>query len=217
MAVVQSVETLADVHLQDPLGAAPHRLPPERIQRFMSRAATPEAERAVVKVPLVDDFQNHEHRPLEHFVFDGRDANRTFLRGRTALGDVHPTHRRGLVAARLGPFQERLKIDLQVRLVVVPCLAIHARCSVFPRLVKRFSQQLKVQAMIQGSECQLRVFPRQNRYPPKFREHVHEALSLRHVSLQRSHNSTPPFGFSFPPPARSELRFAGFDGTTKVL
>src|SRR4051795_4405541 len=76
VAVVQSVEKLADVDLQDPPATDLHQPMPEGVQRLVRRAARPEPVRAVQEVLLVDGLQDHDNRALEELVLERGDADR---------------------------------------------------------------------------------------------------------------------------------------------
>ena len=92
---------------------APHGLLRETIQGVVRRPPRPEPIRAVIEVRFVDRFQQHDDRPLEDFVFQRGNADGAGLSA-GALRDMHPSHRRCPVRARLRAFQERSEVALQV-------------------------------------------------------------------------------------------------------
>src|SRR3990167_376080 len=195
MGMIQRVEKLADIDLQETAYPAPHGLLRETIQRIMRRSPRPEPIRAVVKVLLVDRLQQHHDRPLEHFVLQRRNADGAGLSA-GAFRDMHPSHRRRPVRPRLRAFQERPKVPLQVFLVVRRRLAVHSHRAVLARPPISLTQPCQIEVLVQGSQSLLRHLLRQLCYPSLSRRHDSGVRGLRHVSLQRSDNSTP----RFPPP-----------------
>src|SRR5437879_3566444 len=101
--MIQSVKKLADVHFDQPATVHRHALLPNRVQRLVRRPSGPETIGAIQKVLLIDSFQNHDDRPLKHFVFKGRDTNGTGVATRP-LRDVHTSYRWRSVDAGLGSF-----------------------------------------------------------------------------------------------------------------
>jgi hypothetical protein len=95
--VVDGAETVADVGVQHPLGAAVG-LDPDGLKGLMGRAlrAEPEADRQ--EVGLEDRLQDQLRCGHRHPVTHGRDAKRPGLARLARLGDVHPPQRRRPVA-----------------------------------------------------------------------------------------------------------------------
>jgi len=134
--MLQRVEKLADIHLEDP-SPLPRRTPlPQRLQGLVRRPSGPEAVRTRQKVVLKNRLQEHHHGPLEHFVFQRRNAQRTSFPARP-FRNVNPSHRRCPVPARLGLLQQSLEVALQIPLVVGRRLAIDARRRILARAVVR--------------------------------------------------------------------------------
>ena len=212
MGMIQRVEKRADVNLQNAAYPAPHALLREARQGVVRRTLRPETVRAVVEVLLVNRLQEHHDRPLKHFVFQRRDADGAGLSA-SALRDMHPSHRRRPVHTRLRAFQEQSEVDLQVLLVVRRRLAVHPRRAVFARPPIGFSQPCQIEVLVQRSQSLLRHLLRQLCYPLLSRRHEFGVRCLRHVSLQRSDNSTP----RFPPPGPGRCQFPGFLGTIRAL
>ena len=92
----------------------------------MCTASGAEPVRDVQEVRLVHRFQHHQHRTLEDLILKRRYPERAGLVGRARLGDVHSTHRRRHVRAGFGAVEEVLEVGLQVDLVVVRGLSVHA-------------------------------------------------------------------------------------------
>ena len=212
MGMIQRVEKLADVNFQNTAYPAPHGLLREACQGVVRRTSRPKPIRAVVEILLVDRLQQHHDRPLEHFVLQRRDADGPGLSA-SALRDMHPPHRRRPVRARLRAFQERPKVALQVFLVVRRRLAVHAHRAILARPPISLSQPCQIEVLVQGGQSLLRHLFRQLCYPSLSRRHEFGVRCLRHVSLQRSDNSTP----RFPPPGPSRCKFPGFLGTIRTL
>src|SRR5262245_23007044 len=76
MSVLHRVEERLDVEFQHPASVHVHQSAPERSQRLVRRAAGPEAVAAVQEVLLVNGFERHRHRTLQHLVLERRDAAR---------------------------------------------------------------------------------------------------------------------------------------------
>jgi site-specific DNA recombinase len=106
VSMIHGVEKLPNVQIYNPSPACTHRLLPQSLQGIVSRAPRSKPVRAVQKLLLVQRLQHHRNRPLEHFVFKGRYADRARLLPRCPLGYVHPPHRGCSVAPRLGPLQK---------------------------------------------------------------------------------------------------------------
>ena len=212
MAMIQRVEKLPDIDLQDTAHPAPHRLLREAVQGVVRRTARTKSIRAVVEIPLVDRLQKHHHRALEDFVLQRGNADGPRL-APSAFRDVNPTHRWRPVRARLGPFQQRPEVLLQVPLVVRGRLAVHARRSILARPPVGLAQPRQVEMLVQGGQRLPGHLFRQLCYPLLSRVHFLGVRSPRHVSLQRCDNPTP----RFPPPGPERFEFPGFYGTIRAL
>jgi len=105
VTMVQRLEKLPDVNFKDPPARHLHRLALHDSQRLMRRTAGSKAVRAVQKTLLVDCFQHHDHRPLEHLVLEGWYAYGPRLRASPCLRDVHSADRWRHVAAGFGLFK----------------------------------------------------------------------------------------------------------------
>ena len=141
------------------------------VQGIVSRPPGPEAVGARQKVRLVNWLQHHQDCPLRHFVFERRNAKRSFRAVR--LGDVVPSHRRRKVTTRLDPAQEVIKIGLKVLFVVASRHAVDARRPILARSAIRFAHPLAVDEVVQGCEHPFRMLPRLFGYPLLFRVRVH--------------------------------------------
>jgi len=96
----------------------------------MSTASGTEPVRDVQKVRLIHRFQHHQHRTLKNFIFIRWYTQRASLGSRACLGYVYSTHRRCHVRAGFGAVEEVLEVGLQVDLVFVRGLSVHADGSV---------------------------------------------------------------------------------------
>jgi hypothetical protein len=92
----------------------------------MSTASGSKPVRDVQKVRLIHRFQHHQHRTLEDFILICGYTQRASLGSRASLGDVHSTHGRCHVRAGFGAVEEVLEVGLQVDLVFVRGLSVHA-------------------------------------------------------------------------------------------
>jgi hypothetical protein len=124
--MVDRVEEFPQIDVHDPAASQLHLLSPQRIQGPVSTASGSEPVRVVQKVRLVHRFQHHQHRTLEDLVLERRYPQRASLGGRARLGDVHSTHGRRHVRAGFGAVEEVLEVGLQVDLVFVRGLSVHA-------------------------------------------------------------------------------------------
>ena len=151
----------------------------------MSTASGAKPVRDVQKVRLVHWFQHHQHRTLEDFILIRGYPQRASLGSRARLGDVHSTHRRGHVRAGFGAVEEVLEVGLQVDLVFVRGLSVHADGPVLACLGMGCEHPFDVDVMRQVRERHVRAVPGEFRDPLLFRGHVFRSRRTRHVSLQR--------------------------------
>jgi site-specific DNA recombinase len=168
VAMVDGVEELLDVDLKDPATTHPHRRVLQRLARLVRRATGPEAVRDVQKRRLVDGLERHRHGALQHLVLEGGNADGARLRP-IALRDVHPSHRRRSVHARLRAVQERPKVVLQLLRVLLRTLSVHAPSSVFPGAPVGFAQPFDVDVMGQRRKSNAGHRLRHVRYLFEFR------------------------------------------------
>lgn len=136
--VIQAIEELPDVDLQDPPTPHHHRLVLQRLQRHVRRPPGPERVRAVQEVLLVHRFEHHHDGALQDLVLEGGDAERPRLRA-APLRDVDPPHGWRAVRARLRAFEQRPEVALQVRLVLLRALSIHASRPILARTPVRLA------------------------------------------------------------------------------
>jgi hypothetical protein len=158
---------VADVDLDHPATAHVHRRVPQRLQRLVRGPTGPKAVRAVQEVLLVDGVQHHRDRPLKHFVFKGRDPERT--RCPVSLRDFDAPDRRGVVRAGLEAVQQRPEVALQVRRIVRRRLLVYADRAILARLLVGDAEKLHVDVMGQRTNGHLWGLPRQLCYPLQFR------------------------------------------------
>jgi hypothetical protein len=151
----------------------------------MRTASGSEPVRDVHKVRLVDRFQHHQHRTLEDLILIRGYPQRTSLVGRAGLGDVHSTHWRRHVRAGLGAVEEVLEVGLQVGLVFVRGLSVHADGPVPACMAMGCEHPFDVDVMRQVRERHVRAIPGEFRDPLSFREHGIRSRRTWHVSLQR--------------------------------
>ena len=186
MDVVELVEKLLDVEFDHP--AAPHRHQhlPQLVERLVRRTSRPKAVRARQEVLLVDRLEHHRHRPLQHLVLESGDPDRAH-RLAVALRDLHPAHRRRLVAAGLEALQQRAEVGLESLGVLGRSLPVDAHGPVLARPTVRLAQKLEVDVMGQRGQHPLRVSPRQLCYPLESRGDDFGPLGVHRLALLRFH------------------------------
>src|SRR2546428_12721649 len=74
--LANTVEVSTDICIHNPANTLVHAPLAEFVQRIMRAATLPKAIGAVVKVLLVDRFQQHRHRSLDNLVLERRLADR---------------------------------------------------------------------------------------------------------------------------------------------
>jgi len=126
MAMVDRVEKFSQIDVHDPVASHLHLMFPQRVQGSMSTASGAKPVRDVQKVRLVHRFQHHQHRTLEDLILIRGNPQRASLGSRSCLGDMHSTHGRCHVRAGFGAVEEVLEVALQVDLVFVRGLSVHA-------------------------------------------------------------------------------------------
>ena len=126
MAMVDRVKELSKINVHDPVASHLHLLLPQRLQGSVSTASGAKPVRDIQKVRLVYRFQQHQHRTLEDLILIRGYPQWASLVGRACLGDVHSTHGRRHVRAGFGAVEEVLEVGLQVDLVFVRGLSVHA-------------------------------------------------------------------------------------------
>jgi hypothetical protein len=82
---------------------------------------------------------------------------------------MHASHRWRHVAARLGAFEQRAEVFIEIPRVLVGCLPVDARGSVLARASIRLTQPVDVDVMGERCQCRLRHLVRQFCYALKFR------------------------------------------------
>src|SRR4029077_14094160 len=151
----------------------------------MCTASRTKPVRDVQKVRLVHWFQYQQHRTLKDLILIRGYPQRTSLGSRARLGDMHPTHRRRHVRAGFGAVEEVLEVGLQVDLVFVRGLSVHADGSVPACPSMGCEHPFDVDVMRQRRESQIRTVPGEFRDPLLFCGHEFRSRRTRHVSLQR--------------------------------
>ena len=150
MAMGDAVEVLAYIDIQHPAQSLAHKGIAQVLQRLMRRATRPEAIGAGQKVLLVDRLQHHDDRPLRHFVFKGRDAERPLRAVR--LRDVHPAHRRRVITTGFDALQEIQQVGLQVPLVFRRRHAVDAGRPILARQPVGLLHPLQVDDVVQREQ-----------------------------------------------------------------
>jgi hypothetical protein len=160
--VVEVVEKSLNVGIYYKAATKGHQPVPQCLKCIVRPAPRPESVRAFHEVLLVDCFQHHRHPSLQDFVLQRWNANGP--RAPVALRNVHPSHGRRVVRARLEPVEQRLKVVLQVLLVLGPCLPVHSRRPILAPSPGCLRQPLQVDTVMYRPEAALWVFPCQLRY-----------------------------------------------------
>ena len=169
MAVVDRVEKFPKINVHDPAASHLHLLVPQRLQGSVSTASGAKPVRDVQKVRLVHRFQHHQHRTLEDLILICGYSQRASLVGRACLGNVHSTHRRCHVRAGFGAVEEVLEVGLQVDLVFVRGLSVHADGPVSACPSMGCEHPFHVDVMRQRRECHVTAVPGEFRDPLLFR------------------------------------------------
>jgi hypothetical protein len=144
--MIERIEEALNVHLQHPTSSHLHESLPELAQRHVCRATRTATVRTGQEVLLENRLQHHGHRSLKYLVLEAGYANRPGLRP-VALGHVGATHGWSLVATRLEPLEQRAEVGLELRLVVLPRLAVHSQSAVLACATERLLQDLHVDVM----------------------------------------------------------------------
>jgi len=98
---------------------------------------------------------------------------------------MHSTHGRRYVRAGFGAVEEVLEVGLQVDLVFLRGLTVHADGTVLACPSMGCEHPFDVDVMRQGRESHSRAIPGEFRDPLLFRGHELRSRCTRHVSLQR--------------------------------
>jgi len=133
--LVNLIEERADVGVQYVAHLLAVDPDTERVQRVMRAAPRPEPVRDAEEVFLVNRVQQRDHRPLDNFVFQGRDRERALTPVR--FGYVDPPARQRPICSPMDPIVQILEIALEVCLVVRPSQPIHAGCCVLLKFEER--------------------------------------------------------------------------------
>ena len=136
----------------------------------MRRPAGPEAIRARIEVLLINSFQHHADRPLRHFVFEGRDAERPLRAVR--FGYVRPAHRRSFVAARSNALKKTFQVHFKVRFVLRSDYSIDAGRTTLAGQPISLPHPFLVDDVTQRVQRYTRLVPRHFRYLLPFRVQV---------------------------------------------
>ena len=160
---IHAAEEVLDVQVDYPATSELHQPLPKHIQRLVSATPRPESVRAIQKVLLVHRLQHHQHRALEDFVLQRRDANRACL-ARSRLLQMHPAHRRRSIPPGLEPFEQPRQVRLQFGLVLRRRHPIHTRRRVLAYSPVGFTHPYIINMMRQRRQGQLRLPLSQLRY-----------------------------------------------------
>ena len=169
MTMVDRVEKLSKIDVHYPVASHLHFLFPQGLQGSVCTASGPEPVRDVQKVRLVHRFQHHQHRTLKDFILICGYPQRASLVGRACLGNVHSTHGRRHVRAGFGAVEEVLEVGLQVDLIFVRGLSIHADGPVSACPSMGCEHPFHVDVMRQRRECHVAAVPGEFRDPLLFR------------------------------------------------
>ena len=115
----------------------------------MRAAPRSKSIREAQKVLFIDGVQHFDGGPLDDLVFQRGNSERAKLARFTHLRDVHSAHRACPVRSSLKPMGEIVEIFLQSPSVVLPRLAVYARCRAPLDFQVRRSQSLHVANVLQ--------------------------------------------------------------------
>ena len=135
--------------------------------RCSARLRRPEAVlRRTTQRPVRD---RHDHRPLQDFVLQRRNANGSRLLAHTRFGDVHAAHSWRSIPAGLEPLQQAGEVRLQRRLILRRRDPVHPHRAALPRAAIGLLEPTHIDVVSQRREHPRRRVPRQGRYLPLFR------------------------------------------------
>src|SRR5215831_11609945 len=124
-ALYRWIQKAFNVKIEHPIDILRQQSRVERIQRLMLVASRSEPVGEVEEVGFVNGIQHLDRRPLDDFVFQRCDSERSLPP--VGLGDVYPTHRLGSVCSAFQSMGKVLEVLLEGLAVVPPCLSVHAR------------------------------------------------------------------------------------------
>ena len=122
----------------------------ERVHRIMGAASRPKPVREPEEVFLVDHVQQRGHRPLDDFVLQGCNRERTLPA--VWFGYVDSPARQCPIRSTLDTVMRIPKIALKVCFVVRPSQLIYARRCVLLDLGERRPEQFDVNVMEERGE-----------------------------------------------------------------
>lgn len=108
----------ADIRVEYPVRSLLDDDRGERIQGVVRRPPEAEAVRETKEHPLVDGFQDHAQGLLHDLVLQGRYTDRPLPSIR--LRDMHPSHRKRMVAAAMDPVLQVREASFEVLAVLAP-------------------------------------------------------------------------------------------------
>jgi hypothetical protein len=124
-SLTEPVEETADIKIEHPVHISGRQGYRPRVQRPVLRTPRTEPGGEAKEVFLIDGIQYLDHRTLDDFVLQGRDAQRPLPTIR--FGYVHPS--RGLSSVRPGlqPLIQAFDPHFLVFMEVLPDFAVHSR------------------------------------------------------------------------------------------
>ena len=130
--------------------------------------------REAAEVAFVDGVEHHDGCALDDLVIQSRDRERPLLPIR--LRYVRPAGRLRSIGSPVDPSMQVLEPGLEVRLVVLPRHAIHARRGFALERVERRSERVDIDVVEERGELPLLPLPCGSPYAVQRLGHAHPAL-----------------------------------------
>jgi hypothetical protein len=168
MVVVDGIKITLNIDFQNPATSESHHLLPQSLQHLMGGSPWAKPVGAVKKVLLINGFDHHGNRALQHFILKGGHAKGTY--GSPLLfGHIRPPDWGRDVGASFQAVHQRRQSGIKGLGIGSRRLSIHAWGAIFPRATKRLAEEGHVNVMRQCGENPLWRFPGQSRYPVELR------------------------------------------------
>src|SRR2546425_6107202 len=148
--VVQVVEEPPNIRIQHPVHSLSLNSHRQRIQRIVLASPWPESVGESQKVLFVDPIEDDHHGPLDNFVFQCRDPDRSLPP--VGLWDVHPPGWLRSICAPMHPAVQISQSLCQSGFILPPGHSIHSRRRFSFQSVEAVAQQCLRQMMEQRGE-----------------------------------------------------------------
>src|SRR6202050_949936 len=146
----------------------------QRVQRIMRSSPRSHAVRETAEVAFIDSVERHDGCALHDLVFQGGDRERPLLP--IGLRYVRPARRLRSIRSPVDPSMQIVDPRVEVRLVVVPLHAIHARGGFAFKRVERSPERVGIDVVEERGELSLLPSPCGFPYAVQRLGHAHPAL-----------------------------------------